>query len=229
MKRKSGKSGCKGCLLTMSLLMGAVLTSTSGLAGTSSVPDSGPGLLSGATHDIYYRGEVIPTTTLDSLRGGFSLAGMEMNFGAKLTTLINDRVRYETRLAFSQSGTDVISRRLDVSGTGSETLNVSGTGSETLTQVGAGTGVSAADIIGQLNLAGLDGYHGVVLDDGMGGATAALHSITRKAIVSTLSTTASGQSIRNDIDVSVHILNAGELQSQRQRAMILNSLLGAPR
>ncbi|RTR05651.1 hypothetical protein [Halomonas nitroreducens] len=217
-KIKIGESGRKGRILATSLLVGSVLASTSSLALTSA-PVSGPGLLSGATHDIYYRGEVIPTTALDSLRGGFSLAGLEVNFGARLTTLINDRVRYETQLAFSQAGTDIISRRLDVAGGGAETL----------TQVGPETGVSVADITGQLNLAGLGGYSGVVLDDGMGGATAALHSITQNAIVSTLSTTASGQSIRNNIDVSVHILNAGELRLQRQRALILNSLLGAPR
>lgn len=218
MKRKIGEPGRKGRILATSLLVATVLASTSTLALTS-VPVSGPGLLSGATHDIYYRGEVIPSTDLDNLRGGFSLAGLEVNFGAKLTTLINDRVRYETQLAFSQAGTDIISRRLDISGTGAESL----------TQVGPGTGISAADITGQLNLAGLGGFSGVVVDDGMGGATAALHSITKNAIISTLSTTASGQSIRNNIDVSVHILNAGELRAQRQRTLILNSLLGVPR
>ncbi|GEK73468.1 hypothetical protein HHA04nite_20120 [Halomonas halophila] len=148
------------------------------------------------------------------LRGGFRLAGMELNFGAKLTTAINERVRYITQVAFDNAGARVLSSTLEQSGT------------DTVTQVGGPGGVDAASIGGKIDLTGLSDFSGVLMSDGKGGMTAALHNITRDAIVSSLSTTASGQSISNDIDVSVQVMNIGEMRSFRQRGAILNSLQG---
>lgn len=206
------------------ILSGALLMMAGGAAASDelSPAELSTGILSAGTHDIYYRGEVLSQDGMTDLRGGFSLAGLELDFGATLTTMINDRVRYITRVAFDNAGAQVMSRSLDQSSSGPETV----------TPVGPGTGssgISASDIRGQLNLAGLSDFAGVLLSDPDGGMTAALHQITRKAIVSSLSTTASGQTIDNRIDVSVQLNNIGEVRASRQRAMILNSLQGIPR
>ncbi|WP_152561229.1 hypothetical protein [Halomonas salina] len=206
-----GESRWRGCRRGISLLVASVSLA---VASASPAATSPSGILSAGTHDIYYRGEVLPDEGMAELRGGFRLAGMDLNFGAKLTTAINERVRYITQVAFDNAGARVLSGTLEQSGT------------EPVTQVGGPGGVDAASIGGKIDLTGLSDFSGVLMSDGKGGMTAALHNITRDAIVSSLSTTASGQSISNEIDVSVQVMNIGEMRSSRQRGAILNSLQG---
>lgn len=172
---------------------------------------------------VYHGGEVIAAAELDTLRGGFNLAGMELNFGAKLTTLINNTIRYETEVAFRNSGgIEVLSQTLSNAGGSPVTLVGPGsTGAATIAGTGGGGG---------LDLSGLTDFSGIVVEGPGGiGSTAALHRITRQAIVSTLATTASGQTIHNDIDISVQLNNIGELRSAQQKARILNALQGIVR
>ena len=200
-----------GCRRSIGLLVASVSLA---MASASPAATSPSGILSAGTHDIYYRGIVLPDEGMAELRGGFRLAGMDLNFGAKLTTAINERVRYITQVAFDNAGARVLSSTLEQSG------------AESVTQVGGPGGVDAASIGGKIDLTGLSDFSGVLMSDGQGGMTAALHNITRDAIVSSLSTTASGQSISNEIDVSVQVMNIGEMRSSRQRGAILNSLQG---
>ncbi|MFG6176318.1 hypothetical protein ACGTN6_03645 [Halomonas sp. THAF12] len=248
----AGKVSGRGRWWAVFLLTGSLIS----VAGSGNASEDMPGILSAGTHDIYYRGEILSDDGMMDLRGGFKLAGMDMSFGATLTTMINDRVRYITQVAFDNAGTRILSSTLEKSGLGSGTvtpIGTSGGNGAPGSGVGQGTGgsfssgggaggvgsagsssavgnsVNAADIRGQLNLAGLSDFSGVLFSDPDGGMTAALHRITRNAIVSSLSTTASGLSISNDVDVSVHVMNIGEVKASRQRAMILNSLQGLPR
>ncbi|MCK2185026.1 hypothetical protein [Halomonas getboli] len=213
------------------LLVGSLILATNAAAATAT-----SGILSAGTHDIYYRGEMLSEGGMSELRGGFRMAGMELNFGAKLTSDINDRVRYITQVAFDNAGARVLSRTLEQSATtGIDVTPVSpnpGSASAAGNAVESAVkgGINAADIAGALNLDGLSDFSGVLVSDPAGGGmTAALHNITRNAIISSLSTTASGQSISNKIDVSVNVLNFREIRASRQRAMILNSLQGIPR
>ncbi|ATJ84783.1 hypothetical protein ACFPTY_17290 [Halomonas beimenensis] len=195
----------------------AMLLASSAWSASSDI-DSVDGILSAGTHDIYYRGVEIPRDGMEELRGGFNLAGMKINFGAKLTTLINNGLRYETEITFSGRGPEVISRGYSGPGAGG-----------VVTLVGPGQAISASDIAGNVDLSGLGDFSGVVVNYESGGMLAALHRVTRKAIISTLATDASGQSVDNRVDISMHIGNLGELRAARQRTMILNSLQGVPR
>ncbi len=196
---------------TTLLAGGIALAAASGALASSSPA----GILSAGTHDIYYRGEVLPDDGLAELRGGFRLAGLELNFGAKLTTAINDRVRYVTQVAFDNAGARILSRTLDQQQNGAFQVTPLGVG-----------GINVRDIGGQLDLSGLSEFSGFLMNDAEGGMTAALHNITRNAIVSALATTASGQSISNNVDVSVEVMNIGEIRSAQQRSRILNSMQG---
>lgn len=216
------KAVARGCGKRQRWWSVALLAGGMTLAAGAPAATSPSGILSAGTHDIYYRGDVLPDDGLAELRGGFRMAGMELNFGARLTTAINDRVRYITQVAFDNAGARVLSRTLEQSGAGG--IEVTPVGPDL-----GSSGINAADISGALDLAGLSDFSGVLVGDAQGGMTAALHNITRNAIVSSLSTTASGQTISNDVDVSVQVMNIGEMRSARQRAMILNSLQGIPR
>lgn len=179
---------------------------------------------------IFHRGEMIPEAELDTLRGGFSLGGMELNFGAKLTTLINNTIRYETEVAFRNSGMEVLSQTISNAGAGPVTLVGSGSSGVSPASIPGSSLIVGSAGGGALDLSGLSDFSGIVVEGPGGiGSTAALHRITRQAIVSTLATTASGQTIQNDIDVSVYINNIGELRAAQQKARILNSLQGVIR
>lgn len=210
--------------LRRSLLSAALLAGAAALAPTMAAAETtfSYGQIDARADDrgIYYRGEMIPEAKLDTLRGGFNLGGMKMSFGAKLTTLINNTVRYETQVAFRNAGMEVLSQTLSNAGSSPVTLVESGSGSMISGSVGGGA----------LDLSGLADFSGVVVEGPGGiGSTAALHSITRKAIISTLATTASGQSIQNTIDIEIGINNIGELRAAQQKTRILNSLQGVIR
>ncbi|WP_146143041.1 hypothetical protein, partial [Halomonas sp. ND22Bw] len=104
----TARSGEKLRWWTAFLLSGSLLTA----AGLSSASTAPAGILAAGPHAIFNRGEMISDEGMSDLRGGFNLGGMELNFGAKLTTMINDRVRYITQVAFDNAGARVMSSTL---------------------------------------------------------------------------------------------------------------------
>ncbi|MBB3230623.1 hypothetical protein [Halomonas stenophila] len=231
-RRRAGSLG----VLSAVLLVGAASLAPTGvspaLAATTFVH-----AVQGVQSDepaIYRRGVVIPEDRLATLRGGFNLGGMELDFGAKLTTLINNTIRYETEVAFRNAGMEVLSQTL--SNAGSSAVTQVGPGSSPGTTTSTSTRSPSDNLAGssigggRLDLSGLTDFSGIVIDGPGGiGSTAVLHSITRQAIVSTLATTASGQNIQNKVDIGVYVNNIGELKAAQQKARILNSLQGIVR
>ncbi|WP_254276907.1 hypothetical protein [Halomonas sp. 3H] len=164
-------------------------------------------------HDIYYRGEAIEEGDLASLRGGFRIGGMELAFGAELTTLIDEQVQLVSLVNITPSGVDLVSRTLS-DPTGQASL------------VGPGTGVRITDLTPNgVDLTGLAGFSGMTLEDTRG-FTAALHQITNSAILSGVVTNASGTAIDQRIDIQVRASNVGQLQMARQRQAIVDAFPG---
>lgn len=198
----------------------------------------------------FQRGSVINEDEMSDLRGGFNIAGMQMNFGAKISTLINDRINYETVLNFSDMGTKIVSQNLNDTmqekfaamnqtmqdnmrrmqtpkANGVETSDKSASftnGGATLVSAGKAQAQVAKISQGKIDVSGLADFSGVVVNGAKGGTTAALHSITREAIVTALANTASGQTISQSIDIKIDIRNFSELKSAMQRANIMRSL-----
>ncbi len=164
-------------------------------------------------HDIYYRGEVIEEATLETLRGGFRIGGMELAFGAELTTLIDNQIQLVSLVNITATGVDLVSRTLS-DPTGQATL------------VGPGTGVRITDLTPNgVDLTGLAGFSGVTLEDSRG-FTAALHQVTNQAILSGVVTNASGAAIDQRVEIQVHVGNIGRLQMARQRQAIVDTFPG---
>lgn len=163
-------------------------------------------------HDGFYRGTVIAEQELGQMRAGFNLGGLEVDFGARLQTLIDNRVELVSVVNFTQAGADIVSQSFrDPAGAAM--------------QVGGGA-ISVSEVTPDgVNLSGLADFSGVALSDA-NGFTAALHNITREAIVSGVVSNASQRSIQQRIDISVRLNNIGALDAARKRAAILDSFSG---
>lgn len=164
---------------------------------------------------FYAQSMQLDDATLDTLRGGFSVSGMELNFGAVLKTQIDSMV-LESNINIDQSGARLTSQMLN----GMDIASLPGDIQATL--VGGGTPIS--DLApGSLRLTGLKDYSGLALNDAKG-FTAALHNITKQAIVSAVVSNASQRSVQQTIDININVGNMPALQSASQRQAILNSL-----
>ncbi|MCA1772128.1 MAG: hypothetical protein LC677_05705 [Halomonas sp.] len=166
-----------------------------------------------AVNDEFSRGVVIAETELDQLRAGFSLGGLDVDFGARLQTMIDNSIELVSVVNFTRAGVDIVSQTFrDPSGS--------------VSQVGPGTGLLITDMTpGGLDLAGLAGFSGVALSDAKG-FTAALQNITRDAIVSGVVSNASGRNIQQRINIDVQLNNIGALKAAKQRAAIVDSFAG---
>ncbi|WP_458525150.1 hypothetical protein [Onishia taeanensis] len=206
--RKDGYGKMSGTVLA-ALLLSA--TSVPVTAGTESMILR-EAAMAPLEEDIYTHAHaaIIPLDDMNELRGGFSIGGVDVDFGATLQTRIDGMVRMQTQLAFTQAGMNVVSEQ--VFSQSSSVTNVS-PGSTPITRVAPPT----------FNLAGLADFSGVAFSDA-GSFTAALHNITRNAIVSAVVSNGSGQNISQSIDISVSLRNAEALQAAQSQAAIMRSL-----
>ncbi|MGM0782523.1 MAG: hypothetical protein ACQEUM_00265 [Pseudomonadota bacterium] len=154
--------------------------------------------------------EVIDTTDMAELRGGFSINGLDLAFGARVRSMIDD-VMQQTMVEFRNTGPHVISQTLtdptgkahDINPSANSLVNVSPDG---------------------ISLPGMSNFSGMALNDAKG-FTAVLHQITNQAIIGGVVSNASDRSISNQIDVDISINNMEALRSLSAHTRIINSLL----
>ncbi|EPC00714.1 hypothetical protein L861_13050 [Litchfieldella anticariensis FP35 = DSM 16096] len=153
---------------------------------------------------------VIETETLAGLRGGFSVSGLDLDFGATLRTVVDD-ILYQTVMNLSESGAKVVSQSL-----------VDPTGQAVIVNPQAGQSiVDLAPIT--INVPGLKQFSGIVLND-QNGFTSVLHNVTRNAIVGSVISDASNREIAHELNIDIQVNNIDALRHANQRAAILNSL-----
>ncbi|MBB3189707.1 hypothetical protein [Halomonas cerina] len=166
-----------------------------------------------ATRDVFHRGAVIAETELDQMRAGFNIGGLDVDFGARLQTMIDNSIELVSVVNFTKAGTDLVSQTFRDP-------------SRSASRMGAGTELSVTDITpGGIDLSGLADFSGIALNDPKG-FTAALHNITRNAIVSGVVSNASGRDIQQRIDIDIRLNNIGALRAAKQRASIMDSFSG---
>ena len=219
---------------------------------------------SGSPSDIAFAQlELIDQAEMAELRGGLSIGGIDMEFGATLRTLI-DNVKLTTAYRISEAGIQVLSETLgrvsveDVMQQGGNAapgvtpiarfggisipISISrssataaapqstATASQPLstgvdaTLVGPSTGTKVTDLtpVG-VSLSGVENYSGVVVNDAKG-FTAALHDITRQAIISSLISTASDRKVSQRLELDVRLQNLGEVRAAAIRAAVAQRL-----
>ena len=221
---------------------------------------------SGAPSDsAFAQLELIDRAEMAELRGGLTIGGINMEFGATLRTLI-DNVKLTTAYRISEAGIQVLSETLGnvsmedvvqqggnaaagvtpIARFGGISIPVSisrspatataaappstSAASQPLsagvdaTLVGPSTGTKVTDLtpVG-VSLSGVENYRGVVVNDAKG-FTAALHDITRQAIISSLISTASDRKVNQRLELDVRLQNLGEVRAAAIRAAVAQRL-----
>nr|WP_298411532.1 hypothetical protein [uncultured Halomonas sp.] len=206
------------------LILGAFMALSVGQAGAGSTGNRLFNELSAASPSmpqevVFRHANIIPDSMLDDLRGGFSANGLDMSFGATLRTMIDD-IRLETVMNISQAGADIVSQNVEsipsfVNEVPSQPAQASVVGPNT------GQPITALTPRG-INLAGLENFSGLVVEDAKG-FSAALHNLTQDAILSTVVSNASGRDIRQQLDIRLDIHNMEALRAAQTRTRIANS------
>jgi hypothetical protein len=191
----------------------------------STGPESSSGTaVPAASRDEFGTLAVIGKDELDKLRGGFEIGGLQLDIGATIRTFID--------------GVQVLQSVVTLPGpdgtvpAGGQQSSVSVQSSSRLPGlqiVDAGAGGLAAlgdQIPDQVDLGALKGASGVIVNDSKG-FTAALHQIDRSQIISALVNTASGRTLRQQVDVTVDIANFRQYQRMVHSALAARSLSSA--
>ena len=136
--------------------------------------------------------EVMDDAEMDDLRGGFDVGGIEIGFGAVVTSTLN--------------GAPVMTTQLTVTDTGSVV-------EQTMNDIGESLSSLTPEQLAALGLAALAGLDGVVVN-GETGATVFVHNVGNGTLQNILVNTASGQDIRQDIDVTLTLPGFESIQQQ---------------
>lgn len=186
--------------------------------------------------DRFHNMTVIGERELDDLRGGFSIGGLEIDFGVAVRTLVDGALAFETRASFT--GTDLVSDPQHLtSGQRAANVNVISTESQfgapdasprsTPIRSGNVSGQSINEIVPQrMDLSGLTSASGVVINDDKG-FTAILHDITRSRILSAVITASDGRDIRHEMNIKVIVSNFNEFHQNALSASLKNRFSNA--
>lgn len=161
---------------------------------------------------------VISRSELAEMRGGLTIGGLKMEFGANVRTFIDGVLALETGVRFTDSGAAI---QQGTSGGSSSGL----AGSSVI--VGGGAGAALRDVLpSNVDLSALAGASGVVINDSQG-STTALHQVTRDQIVSVLVNTAHNRHIRQELDVIVNVPNFKQFQQAVGNALLNSRIADA--
>lgn len=125
--------------------------------------------------------DIIAEDEMDDLRGGFEVNGMQIGFGAVVTSYMNGVPVLTTQLTWTDAGAIVEQTMADV-----------GQRLEDLTPEARAT----------LGVDGLDDASGIVISDAAG-VTALVHNITDGALQNIIINSATGRDLAQDIDVTL--------------------------
>ena len=134
---------------------------------------------------------VMDDAEMDNLRGGFRIGGIEIGFGAVVTSTLNGVPVMTTQLTVTDAGSIV-----------EQTMNTAG---QTL-------GSLTTEQLAALGLAAFAGMEGVVID-AEGGFTAFVHNMTDGTVQNILVNTANGQDIEQDVDITLTLPGFEAIQS----------------
>lgn len=126
--------------------------------------------------------EVMADEEMGELRGGLAVApGLEVNFGAVITTYVNGSPALTTNLTWTDTGQMV---------------------SDTIGAIGQSLSDLTPEQRAALAIDGLEGANGVVINDAEG-VTALVHNITDGALQNIIVNTATGRDLRQEVDLTL--------------------------
>ena len=138
--------------------------------------------------------QVIEDGEMEDLRGGFEINGIEIGFGALVTSYVNGQPVLTTQLTWTDAGAIV---------------------NETVSGLGQRLRDMPADARAALGVEGMEDADGIVIEDSAG-VTALIHNITDGALQSIIINNASDRDLRQDIDVTLTLPGFDAIQGALQ-------------
>lgn len=158
--------------------------------------------------------EVMSANDMDAHRGGFQIAGLNINFGATVTTLVNGIPALVTTLTWTDVGAFV---------------------EETVGGVGQNIADMTPEQLTAMGLNGLGNAGGVVISD-EAGVTALVHNLTDGALQNIIINNATGRDLAQEIDVTLTLPGFEFVQGQLTTELFgirltddMNVFIGDPR
>lgn len=152
--------------------------------------------------------DVVSDVDLSALRGGFAINGIEINFGAVVTTYVNGVPALTTNLTWTDMGTFI---------------------EETVGGIGQSLEEMTPEELAALGLDGLENVGGVVIDDD-DGVTALVHNVTEGSLQNIIINSATGRDLSQEIDVTLELpgfdIIQGQLVVERFGIQIADDLRG---
>ncbi len=136
--------------------------------------------------------EVMDEAEMNELRGGFNVGGIEIGFGAVVTSRLNGAPVMTTQLTLTDTGTIV---------------------EQTMNTVGQHLSALTPEQLAALGLAAFAGLDGLVINS-ESGITAFVHNVTNGTLQNILVNTATGQEIEQDIDITLTLPGFEYIQQQ---------------
>ena len=128
--------------------------------------------------------EVMADDELGGLRGGFEVGGLNINFGATVTTILNGIPVLTSTLTITDAGAIV---------------------NQTIADVGSSIDDMSDEQLDALGLGGLgEDAAGIVIED-ESGVTALVHNVTEGALQNIIVNSATGRDITQDIDITLDL------------------------
>jgi len=195
---------------------------------TADSQSTGPGetvFVSAGSMDAFEALTVIDIDELAGMRGGFEVAGLQIDIGANIRTFLDGIQVLESVVNLTGSG-GVSAGGLAVVNSVLNAIEFQG-----LQVVDSRTGGLAGlrdQIPDRVDLGALNDANGVILNDSKG-FTAALLQVDRSRIVSAIVNTANGRLIRQEVDVIVDIANFRQFQQAARDALRAGALSRAGR
>ncbi|HTO82200.1 MAG TPA: hypothetical protein VMQ73_08190 [Methylomirabilota bacterium] len=170
----------------------------------AAMPDIGAGAARAADAAETYAGSpVVARDDLRAMRGGLEIAGMSIQFGATVNTLVNGALAAQTVLTLNNDGT-----------MGQQTTFLDGS---VLSPV-SGAQLSAITN-GKIDPTSLKGAQGFTVND-VPGLTAALSDITLQHADNVVINTSPGINIQQLVNMQLTIQNFGQLDAALHAAML---------
>lgn len=135
--------------------------------------------------------EVMSDADMAEHRGGLSIGGINVNFGAVVTTYVNGIPAVTTQLTIDDIGALV---------------------QQTVGNIGQNIQDMTSEELAALGLGGLENAGGVVIEDETG-VTALVHNVTEGALQNIIINTATGQNLSQEIDVTLELPGFEFIQS----------------
>lgn len=184
------------------------------------------------TVDTFSGIEVIAMDELEGMRGGLSIAGMEVDIGAVVRTIVDGQLALESQISLTAA--NEIAAAIGAPGSGINAAAPTTSGGSNGVTAGGANANSPAPTANNVTLQptsngtanpATNNSANFVINDAKG-LTQVIHDVTRNSVVSAIVNQANGRDIRQEVDINITVSNFREIQRAAALQQVSRSLDG---